>query len=128
LLDSGTWTDGLSVKRFFEGRSTDDYGGLVNLVILIMWIVVLMVLLVLLILTIIKMNITSQKCLNFNANTDIICKLIASHDICFFIEHWLREKESFRFNEICSNHSILFSAEYNCANRLVFWWSLLGHS
>ena len=42
----------------------------------------------------------------------MISNLINSHDICFFIEHWLGAEEAHYFNEIIDKHSIIFSADF----------------
>ena len=59
------------------------------------------------------MNIVSYNCQNFKANRLTVENLINSHEICFFIEHWLGSNEDYLFNNICSNNSILFKADYD---------------
>ena len=48
----------------------------------------------------------------------MIEKLIINNDVCFFIEHWLGEEESYLFSKISDEHSILCEADYNCEVRL----------
>ena len=43
----------------------------------------------------------------------MINNLINSNDVCFFIEHWLGDEEAYLFNELLTNHSIIFKADYN---------------
>ena len=43
----------------------------------------------------------------------MIKMLIDSHDICFFIEHWLGEEEAYLFNEVCTKHSIIFDSDFS---------------
>ena len=59
------------------------------------------------------MKLVSYNCHNFKANHLIVEKLINSHDICFFIEHWLGPNEAYFFNNICTNNSIIFKSEYD---------------
>ena len=58
------------------------------------------------------MDIVSYNCCNFKANNLMIDYLINNNDICFFIEHWLGADDAHYFNEICTNHSIIFKSDY----------------
>ena len=59
------------------------------------------------------MNLISYNCLNFKSNKMMIEKLINENDVCFFIEHWLGNAEANYLNEISSNHSTIFSSDFN---------------
>ena len=48
----------------------------------------------------------------------MIEKLILNNDVCFFIEHWLSEEESYLFSGISAEHSILLEADFSCEERL----------
>ena len=63
------------------------------------------------------MDIVTYNCLNFKANHRMVKNLIDSNHICYFIEHWLGSDDAYLFNEICNNHSIIFSADYDNDNR-----------
>ena len=64
------------------------------------------------------MNIVSYNCQNLKSNIAMVKKLIVNSDVCFFIEHWLGEEESFYFSHLSDQHSILFDSDFNCAERL----------
>jgi len=52
-------------------------------------------------------------CKNFKANTLTVEKFVADNDICFFVEHWLVNKEAYLFNSICSEHSIIYKSDFD---------------
>ena len=58
------------------------------------------------------MNIVSFNCYNFKSNKYMISKLIESHDICFFIEHWLGDAESHYFNQLSDDHSFIVESDF----------------
>lgn len=63
------------------------------------------------------MKLATYNCKNFKSNTKMICELINTNDICFFIEHWLAEEEAYLFNELNSTKSILFESEFSLSEN-----------
>ena len=46
----------------------------------------------------------------------MIRNIIDSNDICFLIEHWLGKDEAYLINQLCFNHSIIFTADFENDN------------